>query len=249
VARKRRRRKPKRDAISAPGLAAAQAPSRSTRPPEAPRDQETSGFTAILRKLWRSRRKVLAVAFVDYDGECVDYCSSLAPYDAKIVGAYMHMVLTHVADSTEKLGHGAPRTLIMHAEAREIVVRKVSPEYWLVVLVRAGGLSRGLLAAIERAVLELRSEAGLASPDAEASADAAAGAGPALVVELRTSRGWPYAPSAFSEHGLYVPILAVLGRWVEEEDARDIVCFRVRTDSGEEMTLAHDIGTNVWKRV
>jgi hypothetical protein len=40
----------------------------------------------------------------------------------------------------------------------------------------------------------------------------------------------------------------VLGRWTEALEAGDeIVCFRVRTEEGQELTLVHEPRSDVWQ--
>ena len=59
------------------------------RPPEAERDQMESAFTPILRQgVERIAPSVLALAFVDHEGECIDYVSSLDPFEAKVCAAH-----------------------------------------------------------------------------------------------------------------------------------------------------------------
>jgi hypothetical protein len=63
-----------------------------------------------------------------------------------------------------------------------------------------------------------------------------------------TSVGWKYAPEGFSVGGERFTISDVLGRWEETplSGGRPLVCFRVRTQQGQELTLAHDERTEVW---
>lgn len=211
-------------------------------PPEAPRDQAASDFTPILRRLLYASPGVLAVVFVDWEGECVDYCSALPPFDAKVAGAHMQIVMSDIASRAARVG-GITRMLHLVGDDRELVVRRVSEEYVLTVVVSEGGVVRRVLEAIDRAVLEIRDEAGLSTPPWDP-------VDPGLHVELRSAVGWPYAPATFSERGKTVVVQHVIGRWVEgaASTGGDLVCFRVRTDSGEELTLAHDPVSDRWIR-
>jgi hypothetical protein len=216
---------------------------RSARPPEAPRDQDESGFTPILRSLWADHPGVLAVAFVDQMGECVDYCSSLSPFDAKVAGATLLIVLEEIAPRCHQAGAGIPKLLHLVTERTEFVARRVTDEYLLVVLVRPARVVRKLVDAIEAAVVRLRQEAGAPVPSWDVVEVG-------LRVEVRVARGWPYAPSAFVEAGARVEVQAVLGRWVEGAEATggELVCFRIQTAAGEELTLAHDLVSDRWLR-
>lgn len=219
-------------------------PRRSTRPPESARDLAESAFTPILRSLWSSNAGVLAVAFVDLEGECVDYCSSIPPFDAKVAGAHLRIVVEELrARCAGRLGAGGLRSLHIAGDRMEILARRVTDEYLLVVLLRPARAVRKLLEEVEETVLRLRSEAGVPPPAWDVVASE-------IVVEVRAAKGWPYAPSAFTVESVRTEVAAVLGRWVEGTRATggELVCFRVRTPSGEELTLAHDLVSDRWLR-
>jgi hypothetical protein len=209
---------------------------------ETARDLDQSAFTPILRRLLRITPAVLGAAFVDYEGECIDYCSTVDPFETKVAGAHMQMVSADLAPRFVGLGWGAPQLLHLVADLRELLVARVSPEYTLVVVVAAGSVVRAVLDGVDRAVRELRVEAQLPAvyvgdqdPDA-------------LDVAVRAAKGWAYAPTSYVHHGARTEIAAVLGRWLEggEVTGGDLVCFRVRTKKGEELTLAHDADMNRW---
>ena len=67
---------------------------------EGARDQAESAFTEILRRLLHRMKGILAVAFVDGAGECVDYCSALDPFDTKVVAAQLLRGLPPLLPST-----------------------------------------------------------------------------------------------------------------------------------------------------
>jgi len=65
---------------------------------------------------------------------------------------------------------------------------------------------------------------------------------------VREAVGWAYAPAAFSDQGVRVFVSDVLGRWTEAVGNGDeIVCFRVRTEEGQELTLVHDPRLDGWR--
>ena len=209
---------------------------------EAARDVGQSAFTPILRRVLRLGPEVLGVAFVDAEGECIDYCSAMDPFDTKVAGAHMQMVMAEAQPRLEALGWGAPRFLRLVGDARELLVARVGEEYALVVVVRAGAPERPVQEGVARAVRELCAEAGFAPPPTSAVDVAAA------TVSVRSARGWAYAPASYVAAGERVDITAVLGRWVDTvaEPGRELVCFRVRTHTGQEVTLAHDVGAAHW---
>lgn len=208
---------------------------------EAPRDQTESAFTPILRRLLHRTTGVLAVCFVDDEGECVDYCAALPPYDVKVTGAHMWVVLVELSARMAKIGGGETWLLHVSGEERDLVARRVSEEYMLAVVTKPRALTQRLIGGIEQAVAELRREAGIAVPEWEPVIDA-------VRVEVRTAVGWSYAPSAFHDEGRRIEIADVLGRWTEGSGASARVCFRVRSEDGEELTLVHDRGLDRWER-
>jgi predicted regulator of Ras-like GTPase activity (Roadblock/LC7/MglB family) len=202
---------------------------------EAPRDQAESAFTPILRRLWEQLPALLAAAFVDREGECIDYVSRIDPFDAKVNAAHLHMLLGSLAQSWAKLGSGEAFGLEIEGSAPQASVRRVADDYMLVVVLTAGTEPSRRDDAIALACAEFRQEVGLAPPTWEAATRR-------LSVRVRAATGWNYAPQGYSDGGLRVTITDVIGRWTEPGGSRgeDLVCFRVRTADGQELTLVHD---------
>ena len=69
-----------------------------------------------------------------------------------------------------------------------------------------------------------------------------------MQVMVRSAVGWPYAPASFDQAGVRVAISDVLGRWLEpsEMGRSELVCFRIRTQEGQELTLVHDPSADGW---
>lgn len=218
---------------------------------ESPRDMEESGFTPILRALVRSVPGVLAAVFVDAEGECIDYCSALPPFDAKVIAAQMLVVTMNVRDRVRARG-GELWFLHIHCGACDVLVRRIADDYALVLVTQSTGLHSLLEESVELAVRALRAESGLRGPAWEPPPT------PRVHVEVRRSTAsWSYAPSAYWHRGERIRITDVLGRWIEIEDKRDgearssgrqLVCFLVRNERGHELTLAHDPERDVWER-
>jgi hypothetical protein len=209
---------------------------------EAERDQVESTFTGILRRVFEAIPALVAVVFVDLDGECIDYVAAIQPYDAKVVAAHMHMLLKHMRGDRLASELGETFAFELVSAQREVWVRQFCDEYTLVVLLDPGFDASELRDAIAIAGREFREEVGLAAPAWEGQER--------LSVRLRASPGWNYAPAGFSLGGARYGIAAVLGRWTEPvrpgEGEPTRVCFRVRTQHGEELTLAHDEHTEAW---
>jgi hypothetical protein len=213
----------------------------SPRRPESRRDQDESAFTHILRGLFESSEDVLAVTFVDGEGEAVDYCTLLQPFEAKVIGAHLEVLSDFLARSSVRLGFGHPHEVTVSASEREFLVRRVSDDYSLIVTTKSGGIERPIHAAVERCVDALRREAAIPIPAWEPMPTP-------LQVFVRESENWKYAPALFAEGEEFTEVAFVLGRWVDDEDERR-VCFRVRTREGNEVTLAHDTGFDRWTLV
>lgn len=208
------------------------------------RDQAESEFTPLLRRAWARAPEVLAVAFVDQEGECIDYCSALEPFDAKVAAAHMTVVMAEVERGIGALGGGRTRQLVVQASERDLLVRRVSDEHAVVAVTVSGGAGvRAVLDGLEELVSALRHEGRIERPHWDRLRRA-------LHVQLRAAVGWPYAPLAIVERGRRVPVTEVLGRWTEgSPGAADAVeCFRVRTGDGEELTLVHDPIEDAWLR-
>jgi len=210
---------------------------------EAPRDQVESEFTPILRELWSSEPEVLAICFVDHEGECVDYCGALSPFDTKIAGAQILVTMTEVGEFARRIHAGNVSTLEILGTKRDLIGRRVGDGYMLVLVVRGQQSGQRLHQSVDRAAQRLREEAGIAPPVWDPVA-------PDLQVQVREAVGWPYAPAAFVESGERHEILAVLGRWEEDGGIAGghLVCFRVRIEDGTELTLAYDDHERLWLR-
>jgi len=201
-----------------------------------------SAFTDILRRLLYRATGLLAVAFVDSEGECVDYCSALDPFEAKVAGAQLIVTMTELSERMRALGGGQSFMLTVSGSNRDLVARRISDEYMLIVVTKPRALTRRLQGGIEIAVTELRREAQIDMPDWEPVLDS-------VRVEVRAAVGWPYAPAAyFDESEVRIGIAHVMGRWLEGTGVESRVCFRVRTDDGEELTLIHDRAHDRWER-
>ena len=209
---------------------------------EAPRDQGESAFTPILRRLLHRTTGVIAVCFVDGEGECVDYASSLSPFEIKVTGAQLLVTMEETAARLRTISAGEAWWVHVQGSERELACRRVSEDYLLVVVTKPRAMTRRLMGGIEQTVAELRREAEIDAPRWETVADS-------VRVEVRRAVGWPYAPAAYvDEQGQRVVIDDVLGRWTEGTGRRSKVAFRVRTEGGEELTLVHHRAADRWER-
>jgi hypothetical protein len=209
--------------------------------PEAPRDQLETTFTPMLRRAFESLPAVLALAFVDREGECIDYVSAVDPYDVKVSAAHAFILVDGLVARAEKLGLSHPFALELAADQRSLCVRRMCDEYVAVALVAPEADRTKLELLMGELSREFRSEAGIEAPAWDKSRG--------LEVTLRSAVGWDYAPQELRDGGLRIAVTDVLGRWTEPsatggED--EVVCFRVRTQDGREITLVHDLSGKGW---
>src|SRR5262245_28803284 len=104
----------------------------TTRPPEVERDLLETAFTPILRRVWSAVPTALAAVFVDLEGECIDYVSSLDPFEAKVGGAHAQMLVDSLRASRQKLGLAEPVVLTISGALRELWARRATDECLLV---------------------------------------------------------------------------------------------------------------------
>ncbi|MFI5306521.1 MAG: hypothetical protein ACHQ53_04160 [Polyangiales bacterium] len=211
------------------------------RPEEAQRDLLETAFTPILRRIFGALQGALAAVFVDLEGECIDYVSSLDPFEAKVSAAHALVLMSALRAARGKLGLHEPVVLTVTGSARELWARRVSEEYLLVAVLEPGADPLQVARVLAFAGREFRDDVGAAMPPWDPAPRS-------LEVIVRGAVGWPYAPAAFSQQGVRVFISDVLGRWTEDGGAEgdELVCFRVRTEEGQELTLVHDPAGDGW---
>lgn len=207
------------------------------------RDQAETSFTSALRHLFVSDADVLAVAFVDQEGECVDYCGSVEPYEVRVVGAHLQVVVNNLRPSLGKLALGELGELHVHCERYEYVVRRIDDDYACIVMRAQGRPDEPMLKALDETVAMIRGLAGLAVPAWDVGERG-------LEVLVRESVGWGYAPEAFVDTDGVLRVDAVLGRWEETGGltGQPLICFRVHTADGRDATLVHDAAHDRWYR-
>lgn len=212
------------------------------RAPGLARDRPESPFAHILAGFVEVHAEALSAAFVDRDGECIDYATRLDPFEAQVIGAQLSAVSADLARRLAALQAGALILWVVEAERREFVVRRVTDEHIVTVALPAQSLNARVLRAMSALAEALRREAGLAVPSWDPW-------GEPFQVAIRPSPGWGYAPCALQVGEGASQALEVLGRWTERGSisAEDIVCFRVRADDSE-LTLAHDRSLDRWYR-
>ncbi|MCA9532788.1 MAG: hypothetical protein KC593_03880 [Myxococcales bacterium] len=208
---------------------------------ETERDQVESAFTPLLRSLYRAAPGVIAAVFVDHEGECVDYCVGIDPYDAKVAGAHLILVLSEIQPRVVGLMAGDALDFIVYGSERDLMLRRVSDGFALIVLTSAGTLDEPLLEHIELVVHAIRTELDEAAPIWDVRLAP-------IEVAVRESGPWVFAPELVRRGDEHIPILDVMGRWEEGEHlpGGKLVCFRVHTERYRELTLAFDVANKSW---
>lgn len=125
------------------------------------RDLSGTGFTAALRRLVEDVPGLEAVAFCDEEGEVVDYHTYLAPYDTKVAGAVLGLLLLTVQREAPRLTSGGVRDLVVLTPEHVLFARRSVGDYYLAGVMEARGSLGKLLAALDATEARLLTEAGM----------------------------------------------------------------------------------------
>jgi hypothetical protein len=193
------------------------------------RDQHESAFASILAGLVERVPGARAAAFVDRQGETVDYAGSLDPFGVRLAAAHWRIVLD---DANQQPSLSAVRWLAVRAGRVSYLLQDLPDGYALVVvLARAAGFS-GWRRAVASCVLALGEEAGWTSTGARWF--------PVDVVADPRRRPRALRPAADAAPRPIEILGAVAGGLARRERA-----WRVRLDTGIEATLVREPG-GVW---
>lgn len=131
---------------------------------EALRDLRPTAFTEILRRLWHRCDGVVAAVFVDHEGESVDYCSSIEPYEAKVAAATFLPIMRQCIAICELMALGTGMFLTVRCDHKEFFVQRISHNYVLVVVATKPVSDARLRKAMEETAAQLRAEADISVP-------------------------------------------------------------------------------------
>lgn len=171
---------------------------------EAPRDTSDTGFTDVLRAFLRMTPGALAIVLVDEEGECIDYCSRLDPYDIKVLGAEYQAMLGKISELAKE--QGPIEMLRIESECDETVIWLAQPDFRVIYLGSPGSMNAQSLTRAEVAVRLLLKEA---KRQVEVAIPRAA-----IWVESDRETG---LPTAFYDHGERVRVEEVVGTWESSE--------------------------------
>ena len=205
------------------------------------RDRPATPFSELMEAYLAQHATIEAIVFVDNQGECIDYASRMDPDEAMIMGATWLTPTLSLRSGMARLGAGALLWWVIEAEQRDFVVRLVSDEHLVLIVLPAFGVGARILEVMQPLAEALRAEAGLPAPRWDSP-------GEAVRVATRESFEWGYAPDAVIDAQGRPLHIEVLGRWRERRRfARGLTCFRVR-GGGAELTLAYDSVRDRWYR-
>jgi predicted regulator of Ras-like GTPase activity (Roadblock/LC7/MglB family) len=105
----------------------------------------------ILADMLRSLPDATAAVFADWEGEAVDNAGELSDTDIRLAGAHWGIVYFLVRDALERSGAGAPAELVLRFRSRQVIVRHITDQYFVVVESQENALVSRTLRALEQA--------------------------------------------------------------------------------------------------
>lgn len=209
----------------------------SARSKAPPRDIDLTGFTLHLEALLGQVPEALCAVFVDSEGETIDLATRIDPFDTRIAGAEMAIVLQSLRASCKRAGAGPAVELRVECEDRCLLARNVAEGVDLVLVVEGNYLAPETIDALAGASMELLRESGLPPPST------------VMVLRpnqppQRASRPAWAIPTVVDEDGERHVVDAILG-WRQETDRID---YLVRLDSGEELIVTRDPKSGQYRR-
>ena len=200
---------------------------RRTRPRKQPeeRDQDPGPFSNILDELCR-RTGARAAAFVDAEGETVDYGGVLAPFDVRVLAAELRLLQQHV-NRTEVLR--TAHEIVIRARQKSFLLQ-VLPDGYALALELPRYASKVSERALSLGVHRLCAEAGFDPPSRFS--------GGWREIEVQELPGGSHRPTAAFVDGVQASLI-VLGRLTRSAMASEMG-FRVRLGTGQEGNLVRE---------
>jgi hypothetical protein len=115
-----------------------------------------SGFYPILDTLVREVQGARAAIFSDGEGESIEFCGDMDPYDIKVIGAYTAVILDLLSGRPDT----APELVVISCRRLTLCLRRVE-SYSLTLVLRRRTFAAGMDDAIERAVRKFIIESGM----------------------------------------------------------------------------------------
>lgn len=187
------------------------------------RDQDTSTFTDILRRLMRVTPNALGAALVDFEGETVDYAGAIDPYELRVAAAHWQLVIAQAASPAL----GPAIQITVRARRRSYIIRRLHAGYVMILVLHRHAAFAVSGRAMQEADARLCAEAGWPPR----------GATSWFAVDVEPDPNDRTRPRSLRARGVDHP-LDVIG-CVTGLRARE-AGYRVRLSSGAEMTLLRD---------
>jgi hypothetical protein len=188
-----------------------------------PRDMDASSFQQILSDLVERIPGAYGASLVDSEGESVDYAGQVTPFDVRLAGAHWRIVI----DDISRTFLGRPGWLAIRGSSKSFLTCTLPDEYALVVLLKRragfGSASRALSACVRALHAEARWP--LAAPSRHWSP----------VKVTCDSRRRPCRISAAEGTSYAVEVIGSVVGLAKRDRG-----FRVRLDSGKEVTLVRE---------
>lgn len=197
--------------------------------PYGARDQAVSVFAAILGRLCYGM-PAHAAAFVDAEGETVDYAGRRKPYDIRVMAAELRLLLGHCAEGHSHEG-AKGLELVVRARGASYAAIQLDAGYALVVELRrrAFVFSRR---ALSEGIHELCAEAELTIPPQFARERWTR-------VDVNEDNTRARRPTAlWGDHSWLA--VEVIGRYYGHDLAMNERGYRVRVHGGSELTLVRE---------
>jgi predicted regulator of Ras-like GTPase activity (Roadblock/LC7/MglB family) len=118
---------------------------------------DTSIFAGILEEMVTSIPEALGAVFVDWEGEMVDEFSHPG-HDLRLVGAQWAVAYFLARAALDKSHHLGPDELLLRFERQQVIVRRVTDDYLVVMALQQGANLGRALHLIQRAEQRLREE-------------------------------------------------------------------------------------------
>jgi hypothetical protein len=189
------------------------------------RDEDRTGFTAILEDLVERSPGLTGVAFVARDGEAVDYAGRLPSFQLKLAGAHLRIVYGEV-DELAAPHFGPVRQVSVRARERSFVVRAL-PEGYALVLVLARHALEASPRALARAERLIAREVGWPPPVEKR---------PWHAIDVETAPHDVRRPQRIRAGDAWQPVV-ILGALVGARRERG---YRIRTALGSELTVVRE---------
>ncbi len=119
-----------------------------------------SEFGELLAELVGTVPGAIGAVFVDWDGEAVDQFGHIPELDIRIIGAHWGIVVNLTKRMLQNREYGKPEIIILSSEKRDVIIKTVTPEYFVVLTMKRGAHLGHALKEMSRVSDSIRHEMG-----------------------------------------------------------------------------------------